>query len=398
MTNIDKWRLYNRDIFSPAQYVDWSWYMTVAAALERRVMLDNETNPIFPNLYVLFVAPAGVGKGMAMDRVGEFLRHWRNPRKKSAVQVTIDQIMSGHPDAVEYLFHLAPDSTTFESLIREMSSAPVPKIENLPDGRTYVHSSMTFILDEFTSIFKLHADDLITFLLTVWSGKNYSRRTKGRGHDWLQNPCLNLFSCTTPSEFAKVLRKEIIGSGILARHVIIYEQVNPRRGIKVPAPDPEQVQARDELLNYVRSLKQLCTVAKYSPEAEEYLAKWYDDPVRVRVNTSHKLDEYYVRKLTHVSKMATVLHFSEPGHEKPISAETVERAIKVLDTAERNMHIPLISGGRNELQIHARHVVAYLQQHPQGATYQDLLVQFITDVTHEELVCILTSLREQRQI
>lgn len=400
MTNLERWQLYNRDLFSPDHYVDWGWYSLIGACLERRVMLGGEVNPIFPNMFVVFVAPAGVGKGQVADKVKEFLMHHRTVRLKTDTQLAVEAAMRGHPDAVEYMFPMAPDSTTYESLVKELADMGVKGLTKRADGRPYLHASMAFVLDEYTSVFKQHADDLITFLLTAWNGKDYQRKTKGKGHDWIKNPCLNLLSCTTPTEFAKILRKEIVGSGLLARTILVYEDANRSRGLFMPDPDAEQIVARDHLLEYIKRLKQIVTVVKFSAEARDFLTDWYKDPNKVRINTHPKLDEYYVRKGTHVQKLATIIHFSEPGWEggTEIQVPAVSRAIRFLEKTEFNMHLPMVAGGRNELHGIAQHIVGYINRHPGGLTYQDLLIQFIADVSAEELQSILMSLRQQRQV
>lgn len=388
MTNLERWRLYNRDLFSPDVFIDWGWYSLVGAVLERRVYYDNDTNPLYANQYVLLVGPPGVGKGLVMGKCIEFIRHFKK-KKAYKVDANVQKALAGmagrHIDDDEYTFSLAADSTTFESLLVE--TVRNKKMVVNSKGAPEAQSCMYFVLDEYTSIFKQHADDMITFLQTAWTCKDYIRRTKHQGTDILKNPCFNLIGGTTPSEFAKLLRREIIGAGIMARTVIVYGHANRSRGIKLPAPDDHQLMAKQELLKWIEHLSHVRQCVRYTAEAEEYLQTWYNSS-EYRLNNNQHLDEYAVRKLTHVHKLAMCMHFSDEGYEADLGIDTLKRAIAELARIEPMMHIALQSG-RNELSPIAQQIMAFISRYPTGVEENELLGQFMSDVRQSELVEIL---------
>jgi hypothetical protein len=392
MTNLDKWRLYNREMPSPANFIDWGFYSLISAALERRVFYDNETNPLYAGMYIVYVAPPGVGKGVMINKVSRTLSQFmKSDAPKLSVTERMAMRMKGEdPDRAGREFPVAADSTTFESLLQQISrAATIHKYNEGGVDRAYEHSSLFCGLDEFTSIFKLHAEDLITLLCTIWTGTNYRRETKKSGCDYVENPCFNLLSGTTPTEFAKLLKKEIIGSGLLSRTLLIYGNRNRNRFIKWPEPDAEQKAAYADLLTWVRSLKKVYGCVRYTPEAEEWLSTHFADEKGWRINNHPKLDEYYSRRLTHLHKLTMTLHYADPGYETLVPIETVQRANNILAENEMTMHQCLSIGGRNELHPAAEHIVTYLKRYHEGATKRELSVAFATELREEELLEVM---------
>ena len=109
MTNAEKWKFWNRDSFSPDIFIEWSWWMLVSSVLQRRVWYGNDTYPLYPNLYTLFVAPPGIGKGLQLDQIKDFMEfHKLNNVSEEEV------LLAKHLGKIKsnLLFPVASDSTT----------------------------------------------------------------------------------------------------------------------------------------------------------------------------------------------------------------------------------------------------------------------------------------------
>ena len=74
MDNLSRWRFFCQEIKSPDLFIDWGLYSLIASSLQRRVWRGTETMPIFPNLFIIFVADPGIGKGLVIDRIDAMLR------------------------------------------------------------------------------------------------------------------------------------------------------------------------------------------------------------------------------------------------------------------------------------------------------------------------------------
>ena len=394
MTNYEKWQLYCRDLFTNRTFVKWGWHALISGAMERRFFFDNEENPQWPNQYIVLIGPAGVGKGMVLDEVRSMLRaHSVKVPDHDAVHSQSVAAMARYarigklPEKIVSMYQLAADSTTFESLLVELAQGTVrDECISYKTGKieTIIHSSWTFILDEFTSVFKAHSEDLLTFLLTAWNCKDYQRKTKNRGHDDLVRICLNLVAGTTPSEFAKLLRKEIVGSGVLGRTMLVYADHNDKRGIKIPTRDAEQLKAGADIKELLKQIKQQYRCIKYTDEAEEYLARWYDSS-DFRVNPNGRLDEYYVRKLNHLHKITLARHVGEGHFTTPVPVSTIKDVIEFMAHNEQSMHRAFTYGGRNELAPFPRRIADFVTQKGKGCTINELFAEFQTDINRDEL-------------
>lgn len=415
MTNRELWHLYCRDLFTNRTFVEWGWHMLIGAALERRVFYDNPDHPQYANMYTVLLAPAGVGKGLVLDEIRKMLG-WHRIAKNCGNQYGADFNRANSNTEIlkkykvgqqsdlspleETLFQLAADSTTFESLLVEMVAATkTQKVKHYETGEMIdiAHGSLTFVLDEFTSVFKQHADELITFLLTSWNCKPYTRKTKHHGQDDLKNICLNLTGGTTPSEFSKLLKREIVGTGILSRIMLVYTDRNDKSGIRIPAYDKEQLAARAQIRDWLLTIKQAYACVKYEDGVEDYLDQWFRSSDFV-VNRNARLDEYYARKLNHLHKLVMAHHFGEPGFERKVPLATIKYIINMMAANEQNMHLAFMAGGRNELAQVQRQVVNYLRRHPEGCTLNDLVSQFNTDCTLTELNDVLAAAQMARLI
>lgn len=389
----DLWTLWNRDSFSPDIFIEWSWLCLVAAALQRRVWYSNDTYPQYANMYTLFVGPPGVGKGLQLDQLCAFLKHHKKRQTMSEMEREVKKAQGMDVDAEEMLFPFAADSTTFESLMQEFVAAS--DIFKVPGSdKVVAHASLIFALDEFTSIFKKHAEDIVTMMCTAWNCKDITRKTKRNGNNLLRNPCLNMFAGTTPDNLIKLQRTEIVDTGFSARIMIVYAPKSRGRGIKIPAPDESQREAKIKILEWLKVLSNCYGEVNYTPEAEIYLNDWWKDRKRVYVNTSNKLANYYERKLNHVHKVAMAMHFSEPGFNQLIPLDTVKRAIDLLARTEKNMHVALEGGGRNPLGPVTKAVGNYICSNPDVA-FSELLVQFCDDASSDELTEVLEVLQAQ---
>jgi hypothetical protein len=101
------------------------------------------------------------------------------------------------------------------------------------------------------------------------------------------------------------------------------------------------------------------------------------------------MKSYYARKNIHVQKLAMLLHFSEVEFDKPedcnmtISLECCDKALQILNEAEKLMHLAISFDGKNPLSKLSKDIVKYLKEN--GATsLNDLLVQFWEDAKKEE--------------
>jgi hypothetical protein len=361
VTNFEKWHTYMKDCTSPTSFIDWGLYALIAATLQRKVWLNAPTfdDPIalFPNLYVILTAEPGIGKGLVIKPVKKMLMHWKRDGKAQAAFDNSDQNdekkVKKHLSQ-DTLIPLGPDAVTVEALIKSMAHSvrthwyiPTPGSPKIP----YFHSSLGVCLEEISTMFKKHTEDLVNFLLLTYDCGDYKYETISRGTDSIHNCCFNLLGGTTPAFIKKVFSKDLFDEGFSSRTVFVMEETNRDWRARGIAKNEDQNQARVELLEHIKKLTTLFGEVKWGPDAAEYLDDWWKktniDP-KLRPNQNPKLKGYYARKNITVQKLAMCLHFMEHTSME-ISLTELQHAIAILDKVEYKMHLALSSEGKNVL-------------------------------------------------
>jgi len=425
-SNFAKWQLVMREITSPQSFIDFGFYYMIAAALQRRVWCGPSHKPIYPNQYTILVAPPAIGKGLVIKEVEYVLRYHalEDPNaparpKDSATLTVVDPHVVEAINAANYaqatngaikngkvktplLIPIAANATTFEALVRSMTKA-TRRINYMKYDdklgkdilQIYTHCSLAFCLEEISSLFRRHTEDVANFLLQAYDCGNYEYDTKTQGNDEIHRCCLNFFGGTTPIFMESTFNDKLLNDGFSSRTWFIVEQKNRFDKLFIPALNEEQLAARADIVEHVKKLTKLYGPVEYEPEAWKYLEQWWEQPNRPRANKSPKLDAYYGRKNLHSQKLAMALHFSEDAEanergapKNKITLDTVKRALELLDIVEANMHLALNFDGNNPLAAVGRKLLRYLGRNGKQST-MELLMEFWGDVDKDQLDQIL---------
>lgn len=428
MTNFEKWFAYNDGLPSPDLFIEWAFYYMIGAALQRRVWCPPEHDKIYANMYVTLVGDPGVGKGGPIRRVSEILtehkrkdfvtgRHATSDEerrmaaeihekeKSENTETTVNgSKKSGVMDAL--LFPTAADAVTYQALVKCMAESyrfvDFPSVDDKGEKRMkiYGHSSMHVCLEEKSSLFKKHTEDLINFLIQAYdAGETYEYMTISRGRDKIKKVCLSILAGTTPDFMQSTFDEKILGQGYSSRTFYIYGAKNRKTVFFRPELNDQQRQYRKEIAEHVKGLAGLYGCVKLEPGTFDFLQKWLEEQENnpsLRASKSVKLKAYYARKNIHVMKLAMALHFGE-SHEMYIPLETFKRAIDVLYKTEKTMHMALCLGGENKLSAVGRKIIKYLQTEGER-TFNQIYAEFFEDAKKQEIEETLEFLRDTSQI
>ena len=421
--NWEAWQSYCKDIPSPQSFIDWNFYFLIAASLQRRVWIGDESHqPLYPNIFVTLVGPPSAGKGISISPTNDALNHWKlpPPNTKGIIapqkskdedispeemdkQGQIEAILMGDKELeekfernkkkrneqVRLLIPMGANATTFESLTETIAGNPryinYKKYDKLGKESigVYSHCSLAIVLTDLFSLFKKQAENIVNLITDLYDCKPYSYKTKHCGMDYIQKGCINMLAGTTFSYMEQVFSDRILNEGYASRSFFLVETKPRFHRWDFGQLSEEQKQARQRILNYVKSLTTLYGEVKFSPEANEYLRHWWEDKHdEVYVNRDIRLEYYYGRKNIHVKKMAMVLHFSENQFingvdglaRMEISLGTTIRTLEVLAAAEVNMHNALSFSSSNPLAKPRRKLLRVLLDKGQ-MTYQDICVE-----------------------
>jgi len=395
MTNIERWREYNRDIFSPAIWIDLGWLYCVSSALQRRVWYGNlRHHPLFPNLYIVLVGPPALGKGLVLDAVNLILRHHLFKPQNLEEEFT-QYLKSANNGNAPLLIPMGPNDCTYEALTREMSTG-IRSIPYMDSGKekVYAHSSMSFVLPEFKSLFKRNEDKLPTFTLQTYDClPMYSYKTKHDKPDFIHNCCLNILSACTPDFIPDASKFKIFNDGFVSRTIFSFERKARIQRFHLMPPGEDQIEMFDHLLEWIRTLTTIFGEMKYSPEVFTFLEDWYQNVhVKKEETAGTRMQTYYGRKRVHLLKLAACIHFSD-SVEMEIPLAPFKQALEILDTLEDNMIWGFSLGGRNELAPVTKDILMFIKSRMGPVDRAQILAEFCSEINLKELEGILYELQ-----
>lgn len=191
---------YTAESESPEEFHKWTAISAIAGAMRRQSFFNYEYFLVYPNMYIILVAPAG--------------------RCKKSTAMRIGRSFLGIVPGINF----TTDSVTRERLIQDLSQA------KSADG----HSSMTAYSSEFASLLTSSGMDMVVFLTDIFDSPNeWSHKTKIGGTNKITAPYLNLIGATTPDWIAKAMPLDTVGIGLTSRIIFVYQDT-PR--IKPPFP------------------------------------------------------------------------------------------------------------------------------------------------------------------
>lgn len=343
---------------SPDEFHLWTGIVTIAGAIRRKAWFNFDYFELFPNLYVVLVAPAGRCKKSTAMRIG----------RKLLAQV---------PGV-----NFTTDSTTRERLIVDLAAAHA-------DG----HSSMTAYASEFASLLTSSGMDMVAFLTDIYDCPvEWAHKTKMGGTNKIKAPWLNLFGGTTPDWIARSLPLDTVGIGLTSRIIFIYQDT-PRIRKAFPKLTDAQKKLGDLLLKDLVTISTISGQYVLDAEAEQFYEAWDLKNQTERAIDDPRLSGYYERKPMHVIKVAMIIAAAQ--HDEPVLTKgDIAKALEVLDHVEPAMARTFSAVGKNPLTLDIEQIyMALIAAADEGIGYGELLDRFKHSVRKDELDEVLNTLQ-----
>lgn len=313
---IDEFLEFSDGHISPDSFKLWSCIGMIAGALERRVWVEQRGGAIvtFPNLFVLLVAPPGVGKYVI-----------------EAVRGLWSDVME--PGTKSKAFKVAPDSMTKASLIDNLVKARTVKI--VKDGPPLAYHSLLVAAEEFAVLLPSYDLEYIAALNSIYNNKTLHEETRRFGvkEVRIDYPQMNILAGTQPSWLGATFPQEAWSSGLARRLIMVFATESPLIDIFAAFPDASAV--RERILQKLSILSTLHGKMVWADEAQDKLGKWYLDgqgplPGHSKLSDYNKSRPMFLAKLSMISAIARTGSFL-------IEKEDVDRAMTWLFDAERVM-------------------------------------------------------------
>lgn len=391
MTNLERWRLYMRDIESPDIYVNWGFYHMISSALQRRVWMWSDLEnlmpcsfSLYPNMYITLVGPPSTGKGRVITQ-------------ESAIIKSPMLELAGPTGEKSPLIPYSPSKLTVEALTQHISmsvkSATRPHPKEAGKKQTYAYCPCSFMIEELEVLFAQNTNDMVSVLVDCYDSHDLHYKTKHQGEDKIKNVCISMISGTTPDSIRDLMANKVIKKGMTSRTIFVYAD-KPRFYRQFPGLDSAQMQALSELVTHVKKLTTLMTEVVFDPEAREYHKRFYEsgEMSEDRINKDQRLDHYYGRKNVHWLKLAMCMLYSDQTESNILTVDHLKQAYGMLKTTELRMHESFVSSGRNILFESVLDVERHVYE-KERVSYKKLWWHFSRDLNKqqfEEVINLLT--------
>ncbi len=322
----------------------------LASTMGRNVFLtktyDVDTR-LYPNLYVILVSPSGkCRKGGALSFAHRLL------------------------DAAGVHIHV--EAITKRALTQALANE-ILVVDKVPQGE----SKLVIISDEL-EVF-LGKDAGITGLFAMLTRlfdcpDRWEYITASQGKDYLHNVCLNVIGGTVPQWF-KNLTTEVMGSGFLARIILVSQDSTPRKhsGVRKNGHTVEDVQGLKKwLIEFLVKLREIKKEVFLSSGAAEFYDGWYNDR---EAPTDERFLSFYEREHDHVLKVAMLLAASSGDlfSSNVVNVARVKEAIILMEKVKACMEGPYSEMGEGIASKMSERVIKLIREKGGEASHSWLL-------------------------
>lgn len=278
-------------------------------AMERKTFIKTNIGELYPNLYIMAIAPPGVGKTLITGTAQEFLGE-----------------LSDH--------HVAPSSVSRASLVDALVAAErkIVMPQNNPPVLSF--NSLAVIQNEMGVFLPAYDMEFMSVLTDLYDCRNFSEKKRSKDiNNKMSAPQLNLFAATTVSYMADNLPEGAWDQGFLSRTILIYSGEVIKRSLWDTIDRPPAL--KNDLIHDLKQIGNMIGKFMFEPEAASAIDAWHqaggppapDHP---------KLQHYNSRRTTHLLKLCMVAAASR-GNDFVISINDYHRALDWLLTVEMYM-------------------------------------------------------------
>lgn len=306
---------YVEDTESPRQFWTWAGLFCIASALQRRCWLSYGMSDLFPNLYIMIVAPPGrCRKGSPVGLAKKLLEH-------EGIQIPV--------------FVDSPTKRALTKYLDELGGNCHFSIIEDGERKTKIQSPLALVSKELSSFLAVDPKGMVEVLTDLFDNHDiWEYKTSEKGTDKLYGPILNCLFASTPSWIANNLPEEAIGGGFTSRFIMVSGTEKYKFVAIPPAPDEGLYR---KLVSDLGQIAQLTGQFIWGKGTKQIFENWYKT-IEGKVKSTHdeRLHAYLERIHIIVLKTAMCLHCAYSNdliiEEKDIS-QAIRLCEEVLDEA-----------------------------------------------------------------
>lgn len=338
---------------SPARLRRWAGIACLAGALEQRVWVHTNNSPLYPNLYVILVAPPGVGKSEAIKHLRKF---WA--------------ILKDHK--------IAASSVSKASLIDELADAQRILIHPGRNPPTTEFHSLKVIASELTVFIPDYATDFMSVMTNIYDTEPFHERKRtAKLKIEIPRPQINFVAGTTPSSLVNLLPEGAWDQGFLSRTMLVYDADVVVQSLFAAARENKELEAKLE--SDMKEIGNLYGEIKFTQDAADFIDNWHMNG-KQPVPDHPKLQHYLSRRTAHLLKLSQVACISY-SNDLTITVEHIQQAMDWLFDLEA--HIPEIfkamsNGGEAKVMDEAWHMLYQFKIRYNKGAPASLLIKFVS--------------------
>ena len=309
---IDSYVQFTRHDEAPECFHRWTAFAVLSAAINRNCWMDRGYYKTFPNLYILFVGPSGVGKSTSSGIGVELLR-------ESTLKLNIYK-----------------DSITPAALIDFMSRSV---ISMELEGKVIQKTPLLLYASELGNLLSVRTGVReLTLLLTELFNKqgDHEDTTIKRTNIKIKKPCLTFLGCCFPSWIEEELISSALRSGFLGRMLVVSASAKRKLSEIITLTDAD-VELKADLLNDLEIIGAMFGEMRFSEPAETMWRNWYMTlPTDFsQVSENIEVEGFIARKAQFVQRIAMLLSISR-GNSMTIEIDDIQEARKMIEVCEGN--------------------------------------------------------------
>jgi len=306
-------RDYSEETETPLHFWTWTGLFILSAAVQRKVWIPFGQKKIFPNLYIMIIAPPGFArKSVPLSFAKRILKDLQLP-----------------------LFVDSPSKRAFTKHLDSLSKRS--HFSRIVDGVkvSEAQSPLSCVSPELSSFFALDIKGMVEILTDIYDCPDtWDYMTAGSGEDKIVAPYVTCLFASTPMWIAGNLPQEAIGGGFTRRCIIAFGD-EVKKSISLPPPPNAALYK-----NMTIDLQQICRLGgevEWTPKGFEIYDEWYGGlKERIKTVSDERIQPFLSEVHSIAIKVAILAHVAR-SDELFIDPEDMLLAIglleKVIDSA-----------------------------------------------------------------
>lgn len=253
----------SRGFETTTKFAVWSGVWAISTLLKRDAYLKWFPKNLYPNLYIIFVAPPRIcAKSTAVDFCEDAFHE-------------VPAILSSVDDRIAFrkALNLHHSKITPEAI----NDLLEPTVDSIGGQEVHRGSEVAFIVSELTTLLgkQKYNVGLVDALTKLYDSRDVDdEMTRGQGKKIFENIYVTLFGATTPTSFRDSIPQEAFGGGFISR-VIIVKEDKPTRYFPLPMAVPGAADSAELAQRLAWIAINATGSYTFSKEAYDRYCKWY---------------------------------------------------------------------------------------------------------------------------